>query len=229
MFHVVQHFFFHLFFLIETICISYFTIEFFLRILSTPSHRRLIFSVLIWIDLIAIIPYYVFLSVQLTDKRIDLNASTFIILRLLRLFRFLRVFKIYLIFRRLKSLKVLTATLKESYVDFTIMIVILTLVAFLFGAATYFAEKDLNRDAFDSILIATYWAILTITSVGYGDMYPITPIGRLLSCLCALFGAATMGMLISVLVDRYQRVYNRKKFLSQQESSENMTINYHIS
>ena len=50
-------------------------------------------------------------------------------------------------------------------------------------------------------------------------MYPITPIGRILSCLCALFGAATMGMLISVLVDRYQRVYKRKKFLPQDETS----------
>lgn len=50
-------------------------------------------------------------------------------------------------------------------------------------------------------------------------MYPITPIGRILSCLCALFGAATMGMLISVLVDRYQRVYKRKKFLPQDEAS----------
>ena len=46
---------------------------------------------------------------------------------------------------------------------------------------------------------------------------PITPIGRILACLCALFGAATMEMLVSVLVDRYQRVYNRKKFFSQQE------------
>ncbi|UJR24520.1 hypothetical protein I4U23_005895 [Adineta vaga] len=185
------------FFIIETICVSYFTIEFLLRLISTPSYCHFISSLLNWTDLAAIIPYYVFLCIQLTDRKIDLNASTFIILRLLRLFRFLRVFKIYLIFRRLKSLQVLSATLKESYVDFTIMIVILTLVAFLFGAATYFAEKDTDRESFDSILIATYWAILTITSVGYGDMYPITPIGRILSCLCALFGAATMGMLIS--------------------------------
>ena len=154
------------FFLIETICVCYFTIEFVFRLLSAPSYRRLFFSVLIWSDLAAIIPYYVFLSIQLTDKEIDLNASTFIVLRLLRLFRFLRVFKIYLIFRQLKSLRVLSSTLRESYVDFTIMIVILTLVAFLFGAATYFAEKDLNNQSFDSIPKATYWAILTITSVG---------------------------------------------------------------
>ena len=70
----------------------------------------------------------------------------------------------------------------------------------------------MNGESYDSITKATYRAILTITSVGYGDMFPITPIGRNLSCLCALFGAVTMGMLVLVLVDRYQRVYNRKKF-----------------
>ena len=47
-------------------------------------------------------------------------------------------------------------------------------------------------------------------------MYPISSIGRILACLCALFGTATSGMLISVLVDRYQRVYNRKKFVPEQ-------------
>jgi voltage-gated potassium channel len=97
------------------------------------------------------------------------------------------------------------------------MIVILTLVSFLFGAATYFAEKDMNGESYDSILKATYWAILTIKSVAYGDMFPVTPIGRILACLCALFGAATIRMFVSVLVDRYQRVYNRKKVFPQQE------------
>jgi hypothetical protein len=51
----------------------------------------------------------------------------------------------------------------------------------------------------------------------YGDMYPITPIGRILACFCALFGSATTGMLVSVLVDRYQRVFNRKMYVSEPE------------
>ena len=47
-------------------------------------------------------------------------------------------------------------------------------------------------------------------------MYPVTTIGRILACLCAFFGVSTSGMLISVLVDRYQRIYNRKKFFPEQ-------------
>ncbi|CAF4364562.1 unnamed protein product, partial [Adineta steineri] len=121
------------------------------------------------------------------------------------------------VFKNVKSLRVLTSTIKQSIPDFLIMIVILTLVSFLFGSAAYFAENDANGAAFDSIFKATYWGIITITSVGYGDIYPITPIGRVISCLCALFGAATIGMLVSVLVDRYQRVFARRLYVNDDD------------
>ena len=154
------------FFVIETIAVGFLTIEFLLRCLSTPSCTRLIFSPMIWIGLAAIIPYYIFLSIQLADQQINLNQTIFILLRILRFVRFFRIFQIYLIFEQLKSLRVLGATLKESYVDFLIMVVIITVVAFLFGAAAYYAERSVNSEAFDSIPVSTYWAMVTITSLG---------------------------------------------------------------
>jgi len=154
------------FFIIETICVLYFTIEFFLRFISTPSYCRFMCSFFNWVDLSAIVPYYVFLGIQLADKDIGLNPTAILCIRILRILRFIRIFKIYLVFRRLKSLRVLSATVKESLIDFAVMITILTLLAFLFGAATYFAEQTDNGDVFDSIPKATYWGIITITGVG---------------------------------------------------------------
>ncbi|CAF3564979.1 unnamed protein product [Rotaria sp. Silwood1] len=203
-------------FIIQTICISYLTIEFILRLISTPSYYKFIFSLYNWLDLSAIIPYFVLLGITLNHKVINLNERLLIGLYVLRILSFLRIIKIYLICNQLKSLRVLSSTLKESFIDFTIMIIVLTSLAFIFGAAVYFAEKDVNGLVFDSIPKATYWGIITITTVGYGDMYPITVIGRILACSCAYFGVATSGMLVSVLVDRYQRVYNRKKFSPEQ-------------
>ena len=154
------------FFIIQTICVAYFTIEFLLRLLSTPSYWRFALSIFNWMDLGAIVPYFLVLGLGLTSQEINFSGSSFVILRLLRAMRFLRIFKIYLIFKQLKSLRVLSSTLRESFVDFIIIITILTLIAFLFGAATYFAEQSANGDVFDSIPKATYWAILTITTVG---------------------------------------------------------------
>lgn len=159
------------FFIIQTICVLYFTIEFILRFISTPSYYRFVLSIYNWIDLCAIIPYFVFLGLELHRKDTSLNASLLTSLRVFRILRFLRVVKIYLIFSRLKSLRVLSSTLKESFTDFIIMIIILTLSGFVFGTATYFAEESENGQVFDSIPKATYWGIITITTVGYVFLY----------------------------------------------------------
>ncbi|CAF1389558.1 unnamed protein product [Rotaria magnacalcarata] len=200
------------FFIIQTICVSYFTIEFILRLLSAPSYNKFVLSIYNWVDLSAIIPYFVILGLELSHQKSEVDASLISGLRVFRILRFLRLIKIYLIFTQLKSFRVLSATLKESFLDFIIFIIILALLAFLFGTGTYFAEESSNGQMFDSIPKATYWGIITITTVGYGDMYPTTVIGRILACTCAYFGVATSGILVSILVDRYQRVYNRKRF-----------------
>ncbi len=154
------------FFIIQTICISYFTIEFLLRLISTPSYFKFITSIFNWIDLGTIVPYFVSLTLLLDHKETDFYQGSFSALRIFQVLRFVRVFKIYLVFKQLKSLRVLSATLKESFIDFIIMIIILTIMAFLFGGAVYYAEQDINGQIFDSIPRATYWGILTITTVG---------------------------------------------------------------
>ncbi|CAF3255488.1 unnamed protein product, partial [Rotaria sp. Silwood2] len=159
------------FLIIQTICVSYFTIEFILRLISTPSYYRFILSIFNWIDLSTIIPYFIFLGIDLHHKELELNGSLITVLRVLRILRFLRLMKIYLIFNQLKSLRVLSSTLKESFTDFIILIIILTLLAFMFGTATYFAEETSNGQVFDSIPKATYWGIITITTTGYAFIF----------------------------------------------------------
>ncbi|CAF1133932.1 unnamed protein product [Adineta steineri] len=201
------------FFIIQTVCVSFFTIEFLLRFISTPSYLSFIMDLLNWADLCAIIPYFVLTGIELSSKNITANTDVLTGLRLFRILRFLRIFKIYLVFKRLRTLRVLSSTIKESLLDFAVMIVILTLIAFLFGSAAYFAEEQSNGVAFDSIPKAVYWGVITITGVGYGEIYPITVAGRIIACLCALVGAGMMGMLVSVLVDKYQRVHKRKMYI----------------
>ncbi|CAF1491497.1 unnamed protein product, partial [Rotaria sordida] len=149
----------------------------------------------------------------LADQHRAINTVTADSLRFLRILRFARVLKFYRPVRSVKSVRALVATIRESLPDFFVMINILTLLSFLLGAVAYFAENDTNGQAFDSILKATYWRI--ITGVGYGDITPITPTGRVIACLCGLCGATTIGMLVSILVDRYQRVFARKLYINE--------------
>ena len=164
--YVCQLYFSSPFFIIQALCVCFFTIELLLRLISTPSHFEFFKSPMNWIDILAVIPFYVLLILRLISitDRVDFNG--YVGLRLLRILRFLRIFKLYQVLKGIKSLRVLASTLKESIPDFFVMIFTLTMLSFLFGAAAYFAENDENPEVFDSIFKATYWGIITITSVG---------------------------------------------------------------
>ena len=152
--------------LIQTVCVAFFTVELILRIVSMPSFYDFIKNIMNWIDILAVIPFYINLIVQLATPQSSGRSSVATALQLLRILRFARVFKFYRIFKNIKAIRVLAVTLRESLPDFGILITILTLLAFLFGAGAYFAENGSNASQFNSIPKATYWGMVTITTVG---------------------------------------------------------------
>lgn len=154
------------FFLIQTICIGVFTIEFVIRILSTPSILAFIKNLTNWTDFIAIVSYYVTLNLYLDEPSNEINTDQYAGLRLLRVIRLLQVLKVCRIFKSVKSLRVFLTTMSHSLIDFAVMIAIITCVGFLFGTAVYYSEISVNGMAFDSVLTATYWGIITIAAVG---------------------------------------------------------------
>jgi hypothetical protein len=148
------------------VCVAYFTLEFVLRLISTPSYRQFVISLYNWTDLAAIIPYFISLGIQLNDKQ--LNSDTTAVTTTLRISRVLRLFralKLYFIFKEPKSMRAFASIMNGSLVDLVVMLIILTLFAFLFGAVTFFAEYEANT-MFDSIPMAIYWGIMTVTTVG---------------------------------------------------------------
>jgi hypothetical protein len=153
------------FVIIQTVCVVYFTLEFILRMISMPSLCNFIKNFMNWIDVLAILPYYIGLAIYFFNRRSKGRSPAQAALQLLRILRFARVFKFYRMFRNIKAIRVLAITLGESLADFIILIVILTLLAFLFGAFVYYVEGDTNT-AFNSIFTATYWGLVTVTTVG---------------------------------------------------------------
>ncbi|CAF3698778.1 unnamed protein product [Rotaria sp. Silwood1] len=202
---------------IQMICIGFFTLELILRLFSTPSLSKYFKNFMNWIDIIAVVPFYITNTINLVNQLGYENINIYNSFALLRVLRCARIFKFYRVFKNIKTIRVLAVTVKESMLDFLILAITLTLMAFLFGAAVHLIESTNGNSNFDSIPKATYWGIVTITSVGYGDIVPVTVLGRLTAVLCALTGVGTVGMLVSVLVDRYQRVYTRKLYIKPEE------------
>ena len=139
--------------IIEAICISWFTIEYLLRCWSSPSKKSFFKGVLNFIDLIAIIPYFVsiFLSSQAYFVSNFNNVR-----RTLQFFRVLRIFRVLKLARHSIGLKSLGMTLKQSYRELTMLIMFLGIGVLLFSSLAYFAEKEHPSTKFTSIP-ATFW------------------------------------------------------------------------
>jgi len=197
------------FFIIETICIIWFTFEFLTRFAAAPNHLAFFKNVMNLIDLLAIIPYFITLGTSLASEhgRSNNQAMSLAILRVIRLVRVFRIFKLS---RHSKGLQILGQTIKASMRELGLLIFFLFICVVLFSSAVFFAEAEAEGTHFESIPAAFWWAVVTMTTVGYGDMMPVSPWGKLVGSLCAIAGVLTIALPVPVIVSNFNYFYHRE-------------------
>lgn len=154
------------FFVIEALCIAWFTFEYLIRFLCSPNKCKFVVSVLNIIDLVAIIPFFITLPMKEPT-----SVSSLAILRCVRLVRVFRIFKLS---RYSRGLQILGHTLKASLRELGLLFFFLCVGVILFSSAVYYAEYGTSGTKFMSIPHSFWWSIITMTTVGYGDMVPET-------------------------------------------------------
>jgi voltage-gated potassium channel len=165
----------HLFYWLEWAFTILFTIEYILRLISIKRPVLYALSFLGIIDLLAIIPGY--LSIFLV------GAQSLLVLRALRLIRIFRIFKLM---HFLAEMQFLNLAIRSSLKKISIfMLVVLSLVIIL-GSVMYLVEG--KKNGFTSIPDSIYWAIVTLTTVGYGDISPVTPLGKFIASFMMFIG-----------------------------------------
>uniref|UniRef100_G3PP55 Potassium voltage-gated channel, shaker-related subfamily, member 7 n=1 Tax=Gasterosteus aculeatus TaxID=69293 RepID=G3PP55_GASAC len=195
------------FFIVETICIIWFSFELIVRLICAPSKVHFFKDVMNTIDFFAIIPYFVTLGTEMAK---DKGAPPSVSLALIRVIRLVRVFRIFKLSRHSKGLQILGQTLKASLRELALLIFFLFIGVILFSSAAYFAEVDSKDTAFTSIPGAFWWAVVTMTTVGYGDMYPETVGGKLVGSMCAIAGVLTISLPVPVIVSNFSYFYHRE-------------------
>ncbi len=175
----------------EIMSVVIFSIEYLMRIfisdLTYPSSSRIksvfkfMFSFYGLIDFIAIIPFYVPFLI-----RIDLRF-----LRILRLMRFFRLLKIN---RYNSSLNLIWTVIKEKRAELAVTGFVSLFVLLLASFLMYYVEGEAQPDKFPNIIACFWWAISTLTTVGYGDVYPITGLGKIVSALIAVLGIGLIAL-----------------------------------
>ncbi|MEE4189874.1 MAG: ion transporter [Roseobacter sp.] len=176
---------------LEVFTIAIFTIEYAARIWAAEKPLKFVFSFYGVIDLAAILPFY--LSSGLVDLR---SVRAFRFLRLLRLLKFARYNA------ALGRFRVALDIAKEELIVFTVFASILLYVS---AVGIYYFERDVQPEAFRSVFDALWWSISTLTTVGYGDIYPVTAGGRIFTFFVLMIGlgvvAVPTGLLASALTE----------------------------
>lgn len=194
--------------ILEVISVSVFTFEYFLRLWTssymfphsskTGSFFRYLFSLMSLVDLLAILPFYLPFFLHLDFR----------FLRILRLIRILSILKIsrynasFILIKRVLSIRKyeLIVTISTTF-----------LLLLLSSSAMYYIENDAQPDKFPNIIASFWWAIATLTTVGYGDVYPLTVMGKVLSAFIALLGIGIVALPTSILSTGFIEVIRNER------------------
>ncbi len=199
------------FHLIDLVCVVTFSIEYVLRVwccvrnpsYSSPVTGRLhyMISPLAFLDLLALTPFYLPMIIPIE-------------FRLLRLLRLLRIFRVLKLGGYSNAFDTFATVLKEKKEEIIIAVIMASLVLILSSSAMYYVEHEAQPVKFSSIPDSMWWGIETLTTVGYGDVYPITPAGRIISAIVALSSiglfALPAGILASGFVESIKKHHTKK-------------------
>ena len=195
----------------EIFSIIVFSVEYLLRIwccvenpkFSGPLKGRIkyAFSFMGLVDLLAILPFY-----------LPFTGADYRILRAVRLFRIIRIFKLARYSIALGSLQHVLVKRKEELISVLLVLFLLLLVA---SSMMYFAEKDVQPEAFSSIPGTMWWGIVTLTTVGYGDVYPVTVFGKMLSAVIAILGIGMFALPAGIIGASFLEELEERKRVSR--------------
>ncbi|XP_017857309.1 PREDICTED: potassium voltage-gated channel protein Shaw isoform X2 [Drosophila arizonae] len=191
------------FFYIECVCNAWFTFEILVRFISSPNKCEFLKSSVNIIDYIATLSFYIDLVLQRFASHLE-NAD------ILEFFSIIRIMRLFKLTRHSSGLKILIQTFRASAKELTLLVFFLVLGIVIFASLVYYAERiqPNPHNDFNSIPLGLWWALVTMTTVGYGDMAPKTYIGMFVGALCALAGVLTIALPVPVIVSNFAMYYS---------------------
>ena len=200
-------------FCIDIVCLVFFTVEYLVKFCCASPRCQFVTSITAVFDILAILPDYVELLLYCFFPE-ALNQENTGIIDFMPFLRLMRAFRIFRLIRRVPGLWIMMYTLKASFKELSLMLIFLLVGTLLFASIIFFVD---DPKVFTSIPHGFWWAIVTMTTVGYGDMAPVTAWGQLVGSVTAICGVLIVGFTIPSLVNNFITYYNHIEFVVQKE------------
>jgi len=181
----------------EIAVIIIFTIEYLLRLWCSPNRIKTAFSFLGIIDFLSIFPFYLVL----------LFPHVMVDLRVLRILRVLRMFRVLKLARYIEALNVIAFVIREKIHQLVVFLFMIAVILLIVSSLIYYIEPE----NFNSIPEAFWWSIVTLTTVGYGDMVPKTPFGKLVAGVIMLIGVGIIAIPTGIISSGLTQYFMEKK------------------
>ncbi|KAG7513767.1 potassium voltage-gated channel subfamily V member 2-like [Solea senegalensis] len=204
---------------VEIITIVFFTVEYLLRLLTTPDVMMFLMSGLNFVDMVAVMPYFLqiifdaFTNTEDVNTQEDLRTMARVsnLGHVLKVVKLLRVFRILKLARHSTGMRAFGFTLRQCYQQASCIFLFIAMGIFTFSALLHSAERETEGSPISSIPYAWWWAAVSISTVGYGDVVPVTILGRVVAFGCISFGIILNGMPISFLFNKFSDYYAKLK------------------
>jgi voltage-gated potassium channel len=209
---------------VDIFSVVIFTLEYLSRLFActeNPKYRRPVFgrirfalSFYILIDLIAILPFYIPMLITFD-------------LRFIRIIRFFRIFRILKLHRYSKAMKTLISIFRGKKEELGITFFAIMIILIISSSLLYFVEHPVQPEVFTSIPAAMWWGISALTTVGYGDIYPVTMFGKFLSSVIAILAIGFVAIPTGILASGFtEKINNRIKKIKCPHCGEQIDIEY---
>ncbi len=181
---------------VELVCVMVFTVEYILRLFVATKKLSFVFSFFGIVDLLAILPFYL-------TTGIDLRS-----IRIFRLFRLFRAFKIFRYSEALQRFKDAFISVKAELILFAVATLF---IIYISSVGIYYFENEAQPEIFASVFHCMWWAIATLTTVGYGDVYPITMGGKIFTSIIVLIGIGIVAVPTGLIASALTKIVNEEK------------------
>ncbi|XP_052268833.1 potassium voltage-gated channel protein Shaw-like [Dreissena polymorpha] len=193
--------------IIDMICVVYFILEYLARLAFSPDKLQYARSPLAVIDLLAIVTDIIDTVLRHLQPELQESVYALRFIGILRLFRILTIFRVV---RHSEGLWILIYIFKASFKQLTFLVWFMIIGILIFSSLVYFVD---DRDKFTSIPGGFWWAVITMTTVGYGDYYPVTVLGKIVGSLCAMAGVLMIGLSVPSLANHFQAYYRHTQLV----------------